>query len=151
LKNTCCIVWRNNLNEMYNGTVQSLYGGGSAAVTNKVLSSQTATLTAAGAPLCGRADGHRGRLWHGQFNGTFVITATTTNTFSYHSAQANVASTGCAGMSVVNPNNVMFVGWLQSKTIRYGLIRPIPWWRRQISSSRAWDRAWQGVPGSFWP
>jgi hypothetical protein len=98
-------------NEQYGGTVQTLYGGGSAAITNKVLTSQTATLTATGHPYqTGQAvivvDVGT------QFNGTFVITATTANTFSYHSAQANVGSTGCSGMSVVNPPKPDFVGWL---------------------------------------
>jgi hypothetical protein len=98
-------------NEQYGGVTQSLYGGGFAAVTNKALTSQTATLTAVGHPYqTGQtvivADVGT------EFNGTFVITATTANTFSYHSAQANVVSTGCAGMSVVNPPKPDFVGWL---------------------------------------
>jgi hypothetical protein len=112
LINTTGVVWRSR--EIYGSTPGSLYGGGSAAITNKALSSQTATLTATGHPYAAGQKVIVADVGAG-FDGTFVITATTANTYSYHSAHANVASTPCSGMSVVNPNNVMFVGWLQGE------------------------------------
>lgn len=112
LNNTCCIVWRNN--ERYGSLVGGLFGGGSYAVTNKALTSNVATLTAAG---------HNFQV--GQtvivsdidsiFNGTYLITATTSSTFSYARTHADVTSAGVTALATVNVDNVDFIGWYQSE------------------------------------
>lgn len=113
LNNTCAIVWR--ANEQYGGTTQTLYGGGSANISNKALTSNVATLTATGHPF---SVGQQVIIADvdSTFNGTYIITATTVNTFSYAKVHANVASAAASGMAVVNPDNVLFVGWFQTES-----------------------------------
>lgn len=75
------------------GTVGGIRGGNvTAAVTNKALTSDVATLTC--------ADGHTFEVGdsvvvagvHATFNGTFTITAVTSTTFSYAKTASDVAS-----------------------------------------------------------
>lgn len=109
LNNTFGIIWR--ADEQFNGVSGGLYGdGASAAITNKELTSNVAILTSTAHPF------EAGQVIiiadvGAPFDGTFQISSTTTDTFSYTKVNANIASTGCSGMGVVNPNNVDFVGW----------------------------------------
>lgn len=109
LSNTFAIAWRNN--EVYGGASGALFGGGTAAISNKALTSNVATLTSAAHPF---AVGQTVIVYTNDsiFNGTFLITATTTNTFSFAKTHANVGSASASGTAVVNPDNVDFVGWL---------------------------------------
>lgn len=109
LYNTFGIAWR--AKEQYGGVSGGLYDANSAAITNKALTANVATLTAAGHPF------ETGQTLiiadvDATFNGTHVITATTVNTYSYVKVHADVVSAGCSGMAVCNPVNIDFVGWL---------------------------------------
>jgi hypothetical protein len=111
LNNTCCVIWR--ANEQYGSTPGGLWGGGSASIINKVLTSNTATLTTSAPHNFEVGQSVVVAISDSAFDGTYVILATTSNTFTYHKVHADVGSTAASGLAVVNPKNVEFVGWLQ--------------------------------------
>lgn len=115
LPNTTAIVWRTN--EQYGGTSRALYGGGSATITTKALTSNVVTLTTSATHPFAVGQQVIVAIGDTTFDGTYTITGTPTGTtFTYAKTHANVGSTGASGMAVVNPNNVLFVGWLQGET-----------------------------------
>lgn len=108
LYNTFGIAWR--ANQQFSRVDGGLYDANSADVTNKALTSNVVTLTAAGHPfevgqtlIIADVDA--------AINGTHTITSVTTSTFSFPLVHANIASAACSGMAVCNPVNVDFVGW----------------------------------------
>lgn len=112
LVNDFAACWRRR--EVYNGVETSLWGSSSATITNKVLSSNVATLTATNTFTVGQTVIVVGV--DSTFDGTYVITSANGATFSYQKTAANVGSAAASGTAVVNANNVDFFGWLGSET-----------------------------------
>lgn len=112
LNNTLGFVWR--AHESYGGVAGSLWGGGSATVTNKALTSNTVTLTADNTFEVGQQVVVA--IGDSIFDGTFIILSASSTDFTYHKVHANVGSAGASGLAHVNERNVDFVGWLQRET-----------------------------------
>lgn len=79
---------------------------GQKAITNAALSSNTATLTC-------NAHGYQvgdvvvvSELSNGVFNGTYTLTAVTTNTFSYSRTSANITSAAVTAGKVIKPETI---------------------------------------------
>lgn len=112
LVNDFAVCWRRR--EVYNNTQTTLWGGSSATITNKVLSSNIATLTATNTFEAGQQVIVVGV--DSTFDGTYIVTASSGTTFTYQKTAANVGSTSATGTAMVNLNNVDFVGWLGSES-----------------------------------
>lgn len=124
----------------------TLLGGGSGApvnVTNKALTSNVATLTTSAAHGFTVGTSVTVADVDATFNGTYTITAVTSNTFSYAKTASNVVSAAATGTvqsagpigwaapavgSVVNPNGVSIEVW--SRAIVGGRLAAVnPYWR----------------------
>lgn len=80
------------------GEMDSIYS--TKSITNKALSSNTATLTAASHGFAAGQTVHVSGIGV-PFDGTFTISAVTTNTFSYYVEYTNVSSTAASGTATV--------------------------------------------------
>lgn len=116
--NCFAAAWRTNQQTVLaDGTWKTgdLWGGASATITNKVLTSNVATITTSathaflpGQSIIVISD-------DSVFNGTFTITTVTDTTFSYAKTHANVGSASATGMAATNADNVDFAGWMQTE------------------------------------
>lgn len=84
-------------------------------ISNKVLSSDIATLTTSGAHYMKIGDWVTASGVDATFNGTYQLTAVTANTFSYHKDVGNVASTAVSPLGTYKRNSEI------SKTHEYDI------------------------------
>jgi hypothetical protein len=85
------------------------------AITNKVLNTNLATLTTSGAHYMNVGDWVTVDEVDSVFNGTYQISAVTTNTFSYYKNHGNVGSTA------VSPNGIYITNSLVRTALEYDI------------------------------
>ena len=73
-------------------------------ITNKALTSNVATLTTSAAHVIQAGMGVRVTGVDTTFNGVYVVTSVTSNTFSYAKTASNVTSTGSGGQAIISPH-----------------------------------------------
>lgn len=115
------IKWKANGNS-YQGALLSdgydvdrIYPTITASVTNKALTSNVATLTATAHTFSVGMEIVVTGV-DAVFNGTYAITAVTTNTFSYAKTNANIASTAVSPAGTVTSDNTHFVDYISGVT-----------------------------------
>jgi len=90
--------------------VEEYLGGTSRAVNNKALTSNVATLTTSANHGFKVGDVVTVAISDAVFDGTFTITAVTSNTFSYAKTNANVTSAAATGTAIIDTHKVVLLG-----------------------------------------